>query len=613
MALLLDRRTFGQTSGFIAPDLADKAAAIEARQQFLVPEGSFDIRAYRRWFDEYTSILAEETQEYPLPVADRTISTAVGEVAFRTYTPRGYESVIVFAHGGGWVIGSVGTHDHICRWLAAETGSKVISVDYGLAPENPFPVAVDQTAEVIALATREREAGDHPLFIAGDSAGANIAAMAVLRASPEVQAGIAGFISIYGAYSPAMNLSSHKLYGDGRFGLSEKQMQWFWNLYAPQVAIADREILTPVSSDLSNFPPTLCIAAECDLLLDDSLSLYSSLARSGADVSLSLWPGMTHGALHFVDIVDSVTSLANAIPQYIAERRRQLGHSQTGTPTGLVRALRGGTPPRALPAKAKEPVRPNPAQPSVTLVDSTFLTSRSRLHGSVAHSLATDIIRGKVKPGSVLPNEETASASFGVSRTAYREAVRTLAAKGLVTATPKVGTRIASRSSWRLLDPDVIVWHFESNCTEPFVRSLFEMRKVVEPSAAALAAMRRSDEELARLADALARMARLDPRASGWQQAVLGFHGQLLNLADNEILGATWPAIQVTIQWSLGLQMSQPDLRLSYDPVADHAKVYDRIAAQNAEGALQEMAFLIDAALTDTLNSLPRTSLEAAS
>ena len=250
-------------------------------------------------------------------------------------------------------------------------------------------------------------------------------------------------------------------------------------------------------------------------------------------------------------------------------------------------------------------------------IESSFLTSRLRLHGSVAHGLATEIVGGIHREGALLPNEDNASAAYGVSRSAYREAIRTLAAKGLVTATPKVGTRVAPRAAWRLLDPDVIAWHFEANCTPQFVRSLFEVRKVVEPSAAALAATRRDEEALSKLADALARMARLNPHDREWQVAVLDFHHAVLQSSDNELLAAMWPTVQVTLQWSLNLQMSQAVPRLVGEPVAEHAKVFESIVSQNAEGALREMAFLIDASLADTITVLSRapsqSSLVAAS
>ena len=104
------------------------------------------------------------------------------------------------------------------------------------------------------------------------------------------------------------------------------------------------------------------------------------------------------------------------------------------------------------------------------------------------------------------------------------------------------------------------------------------MRKVVEPSAAALAATRRDEDTLAKLADALARMAKLGPRDKAWHGAVLDFHHFVLSASGNELLAAMWPPVQVTLQWSLNLAMAELKLRLAGDPVADHAKVFEKIA-----------------------------------
>ena len=336
-------------------------------------------------------------------------------------------------------------------------------------------------------------------------------------------------------------------------------MRWFWNLYAPHLPPDQRDQLSPLGADLKTFPPTLCIGAECDLLLDDTIAFYSSLTQAGADVSLSLWPGINHGALHFVEIVDSVTAAAGAIIRYIEERRTTSGEALPSTPVSLARVLQAQpTVPLAstVMADPDASLRDFAGGPFAPL-DNAFLTSRLRLHGSVAHRLATEIVGGIHPPGALLPREEDASASFGVSRSAYREAIRTLAAKGLVTATPKVGTKVAAQSGWRLLDPDVIAWHFEAGCTATFVRSLFEMRKIVEPSAAALTATRRDEEALSRLADALARLARITPHDRDWQGAILDFHHVILTASENEFLIAMWPTVQVTMQWSLNLQASQ--------------------------------------------------------
>jgi len=145
--------------------------------------------------------------------------------------------------------------------------------------------------------------------------------------------------------------------------------------------------------------------------------------------------------------------------------------------------------------------------------------------------------------------------------------------------------------------------------TEPFIRNLFELRKIVEPSAAALAAMRRNDLELSRLADGLSRMARTSPRSGAWLNAVVAFHQELLNAGRNEALASLWPAIQTTIRWSVKLQIMLPDLSLGHDPVADHARVFEKVASQNAEGTLTEMALLIEAALADTLTNMKQVAL----
>jgi acetyl esterase/lipase/DNA-binding FadR family transcriptional regulator len=611
MALLFDRWSASQAPGAMAGDLASMIAEVEAMLEHPLPNDVFDISAYRNWLDEYSALITRGRKAHAIPVSTKRFATPLGPVTAQTYTPRKYRSVIVFVHGGGWVIGSADTHDHICRWLSKASESKVISVDYGLAPENPYPTAVTQVAAVLGVVAASAETDNRDLFVAGDSAGANIAAMAILKSGPEVARHLTGFISIYGAYSPHLNLSSHKLYGDGRFGLSEGQMRWFWNLYAPHLPAEQRDQLSPLGADLSFFPPTLCIGAECDLLLDDTIAFYSSLARTGADVSLTLWPGISHGSLHFVEIVDSVTSAAGAIVHYIDERRRG-GDFHSASAVSLASLLQSqpAAPLSSTVVADPEALLARLGDVSFAPIESSFLTSRLRRHGSVAHKLATEIVGGVYAEGTILPSEDTASASLSVSRSAYREAIRTLAAKGLVTATPKVGTKVASRSAWRLLDPDVIAWHFEANCTAPFVRSLFEMLKVVEPSAAALAATRRDEEALSELADALARMARLNPNERDWQDAILDFHRVILESSENDLLAAMWPTVQVTLQWSLNLQSSQPTQPRSGEPVSEHAKVFENIASQNAEGALREMAFLIDAALADATAIVGRSSRE---
>ena len=107
-----------------------------------------------------------------------------------------------------------------------------------------------------------------------------------------------------------------------------------------------------------------------------------------------------------------------------------------------------------------------------------------RIHGSIAHELGVAIVTGRYSPGETLPGEVEFSEQLKVSRSAYREAIRILAAKGLVESRPKAGTRVSARDRWNLLDPDVLAWTFEREPGETFIRDLFELRMIVEPAAA---------------------------------------------------------------------------------------------------------------------------------
>src|SRR6478735_40212 len=119
-----------------------------------------------------------------------------------------------------------------------------------------------------------------------------------------------------------------------------------------------------------------------------------------------------------------------------------------------------------------------------------------RLRGAVAYKLGTAILSGDFAPGDILSSEVEFSEALDVSRSAYREAIQVLTAKGLVESRPKMGTRVLPRSRWNLLDPDVLAWAFAGEPDPQFVRSLFELRAVVEPAAAGFAAQRRTRDDL---------------------------------------------------------------------------------------------------------------------
>ena len=132
----------------------------------------------------------------------------------------------------------------------------------------------------------------------------------------------------------------------------------------------------------------------------------------------------------------------------------------------------------------------------------------SYVHIQIADEIGSSIVCGQRAVGSLLPKEKDSRADFGVSRTAYREAVRMLVAKGLVESRPKVGTHVTHRRRWQVLDPDVLRWALHSGPSLTFIQELFELREILEPHAAELAARRRSIGQLALMGHALEEMAR---------------------------------------------------------------------------------------------------------
>jgi len=221
-----------------------------------------------------------------------------------------------------------------------------------------------------------------------------------------------------------------------------------------------------------------------------------------------------------------------------------------------------------------------------------------RIHGTIAHQLGVAIISGKYQPGEVLSDEITASAQLKISRTAYREAIRILGAKGLVSSRPKVGTTINPRNRWNHLDPDLLAWSFEALPDSSFINDLFELRAVIEPAAAALAAERRDQGHLARMQLALQVMERDTLATSSGQIADRDFHHALLEATRNEAISSLASGIAAAVQWTTIFK--QRENPLPRDPVPDHFRVYEAIRDQKPSAARRAMAELLKLALQDT-------------
>jgi DNA-binding FadR family transcriptional regulator len=226
-----------------------------------------------------------------------------------------------------------------------------------------------------------------------------------------------------------------------------------------------------------------------------------------------------------------------------------------------------------------------------------------RLRGAVAHKLGVAILSGQYKPGDILTGEIAAAEALDVSRGAYREAVQVLTAKGLVESRAKTGTQVLPRERWNLLDPDVLAWAFTGEPDERLVRSLFELRLVIEPAAAGFAAERRTRADVKRMGDALKGMRRHSLATPTGVAADRDFHDALLHATGNDAMVVLGSSIGAAVAWTT--QFKQRTHALLRDPIPDHARVYDAIVARDVAGATAAMRLLVELALTDTRIAMP--------
>jgi DNA-binding FadR family transcriptional regulator len=221
-----------------------------------------------------------------------------------------------------------------------------------------------------------------------------------------------------------------------------------------------------------------------------------------------------------------------------------------------------------------------------------------RIPAKIAAEIGGKIMSGRLLPGTVLDGEIEASGERNVSRSAYREAVRILVAKGLVQSRPKIGTRITDIAQWHLLDPDVLSWIFAKEPPRALLVSLFELRKMVEPEAAAFAAERHTAKQLADMRQALQIMAEETLHTDRGRQADRDFHAALLLASDNPFLVSLSTSVTAAVTWST--MFKDRTERLRRDAIPDHVSVYDAIAARNAKAARKAMTQLIELAFSDS-------------
>jgi DNA-binding FadR family transcriptional regulator len=220
-----------------------------------------------------------------------------------------------------------------------------------------------------------------------------------------------------------------------------------------------------------------------------------------------------------------------------------------------------------------------------------------RIHQALARELGVAILSGDYAPGEAITGEIEQSEALGVSRTAYREAMRILTAKGLLESRPKAGTHVTPRRRWNLLDPDMLEWMFAGTPDEHFIRDLFELRGVIEPAAAAFAAQRHDAADLARMDEGLAAMRAHGLATAEGQAGDQEFHTALLEATRNEAIISLATSVAAAVRWTT--RFKQRRRKRPRDPLPEHVALRDAIAARKPQRARQAMEELLRLALAD--------------
>jgi acetyl esterase len=266
-------------------------------------------------------------------VFDTEIPATAGAIAARVYEPSAEpDGTIVYFHGGGWVLGTIDVCDAVCRALALESGCRLVSVDYRLAPEHPFPAAPNDSYDAFVWVARNL-AGSVPLVVAGDSAGGNLAAVVALRARDEAGPPIALQVLIYPVVDHDMTTGSYEQYAEAPLFLNRPGMIWFWDHYIPDVAERSHPHASPLrAADHSGLPPAYVLVAEFDPLRDEGLAYAATLEAAGVPVTVRRFDDQIHGFFMMVNLMQSADAAVAEVGAAI--RDACLARSLDGAPAG---------------------------------------------------------------------------------------------------------------------------------------------------------------------------------------------------------------------------------------------------------------------------------------
>lgn len=238
-------------------------------------------------------------------VRDIEIPGPAGPVPARVYEPVADPAgTVVYYHGGGWVIGCVNDWDAPCRALAVAAGARLVSVDYRLAPEHPFPAATDDAFAALVWVADQHP--DSPIVVAGDSAGGNLAAVSALRAREAGGPDIALQVLVYPIADCDLTRPSYAEYTDTKLILNKAEMDWFWDHYSPDEAERAHPYASPLrASGHEGLPPAYIVIAQHDPLRDEGLAYAAALEAAGVPVTVARYDDQIHAFFSFVNLMES--------------------------------------------------------------------------------------------------------------------------------------------------------------------------------------------------------------------------------------------------------------------------------------------------------------------
>ncbi|NUQ86878.1 MAG: alpha/beta hydrolase [Glycomyces artemisiae] len=280
----------------LVPELAAIMAAVPP-----LPEISPDTVAQVR--ERVTAAAARQPRPQVHAVADRTVPGPAGEIPVRIYQPHADDAlpVLVFAHGGGWSICNIETHDGLCREIANRSGCLVVSVDYRLAPEHVFPAAAEDFYAAATWVTEHAaEIGGDPARVAvgGDSAGGNLAAVVALMARDRGGPAFAFQLLAYPGLDGVSERPSATANGDAPM-LNRKSSQSMWRAYAAGADLRNPYLSPLYAEDLTGLPPGLIVTAEYDMGVDDARAYTEAVNNLGGALELLVAEGTVHGFLSY--------------------------------------------------------------------------------------------------------------------------------------------------------------------------------------------------------------------------------------------------------------------------------------------------------------------------